>query len=530
MKFLQKNKIFKSVLYVSLAGILLFFGIPFVRDTFGPSNTVEEEPYKMIPVVERDITVTLTGAGTLNPANSYVVTSVVTGDIISAPFEEGDSIQKDGLLYEVDSSSVDTSIETAKINLEEAQKNYARKLENLEDLTVKTEIDGSVIEIAVEIGDTVQPGQVLATQRNSKTMLLTIPFGNQDVDGIELGDSALVILSNTFEELDGTVVEISPVHEVDSKGRSTKNIVIEVDNPGGITPLNSATAIVNTYAGFGEGRFAYKDDATITALISGTVKNINAKEGDWLSKDQIIFDLESTLIKDDIEIAKNNLRRSELSLDTQYETLENYKITSPISGTVIEKNYKAGDQLDGGRTLATIFDLSYLTMTLYIDELDIKNIAVGQTVNITAEAVEDKLFTGIVTKVNINGITSGGTTTYPVTVQIDEIDNLLPGMNVDAEIIIESKNKVRAIPTEALLRGNRVLVKNTSGTSDPNAPEGYTYLEVVTGVSDLNYIEIIEGLNLGDEVAVEKRVAKDSFEFGRPPQEGNPFEGEVNQP
>ena len=62
---------------------------------------------------------------------------------------------------------------------------------------------------------------------------------------------------------------------------------------------------------------------------------------------------------------------------------------------------------------------------------------VGQAVQITADAVEGKTFTGTVTKVSVAGTTSGGITSYPVTVRIDEADELLPGMNVDAEIVLE---------------------------------------------------------------------------------------------
>ena len=57
--------------------------------------------------------------------------------------------------------------------------------------------------------------------------------------------------------------------------------------------------------------------------------------------------------------------------------------------------------MESGKTLCTIYDLSYLEMTLNIDELDISTVEAGQTVQITAEAVEGKTFTGVVTKVSV---------------------------------------------------------------------------------------------------------------------------------
>ena len=140
-----------------------------------------------------------------------------------------------------------------------------------------------------------------------------------------------------------------------------------------------------------------------------------------------------------------------------------------------------------------------------IDELDISSVEVGQEVQITADAVEDQTYTGVVTEVSVAGTTSGGITTYPVTVRIDETDGLLPGMNVDAEIVISSADDVLAIPASAVNRGNTVLITadspSASNALDQEAPEGYVYVEVETGVSDDSYIEIISGLQEGDTVA-----------------------------
>ena len=155
--------------------------------------------------------------------------------------------------------------------------------------------------------------------------------------------------------------------------------------------------------------------------------------------------------------------------------------------------------------LCTIYDLSYLQMTLNIDELDIDNVEVGQTVNITSDAKEGQTFTGVVTKVSVVGTTSSGTTTYPVTVRIDETDGLRPGMNVDAEIVLSSADDVLAIPSMAVNRGNTVLITSDSPSAvnalDQEAPDGYVYVQVETGVSDDSYIEITSGLQEGDTVA-----------------------------
>lgn len=174
---------------------------------------------------------------------------------------------------------------------------------------------------------------------------------------------------------------------------------------------------------------------------------------------------------------------------------------------MVTKTAKVGDKIEGGSTgtLCTIYDLSYLEMTMAIDELDIGQVAVGQSVRITADAVPDQTYSGTVTKVSVAGTTSGGITTYPVTVRIDETDGLRPGMNVDAEIVIESRDNVLAVPSGAVNRGDTVLVTADSPSAanalDREAPEGYVYVQIGTGVDDDSYVEITSGLQEGDTVA-----------------------------
>lgn len=120
------------------------------------------------------------------------------------------------------------------------------------------------------------------------------------------------------------------------------------------------------------------------------------------------------------------------------------------AGTIVEKAYKAGEKTEQGKELCKIYDLSYLTLTLNVDELDISDVEVGQKVTITADAVEGKTYEGVVTKVSVAGTTSNGYTSYPVTIQIDETDGLMPGMNVEATIVMSSSENTHAIPQERI--------------------------------------------------------------------------------
>ena len=503
----KRRRIIAIAVVVVLAALLI---IPRLAGG-GPANTPQSS-YVLDTVSRRDITVVVSGSAALEPADSYVVNALVGGEILSADFEEGDVVEKGALLYQIDTGDVENSIERSRLSVERAQMSYDQALDGRDDLVIEANESGVIVELMVEEGDSISMGQTIASIRDSATMTLRLPFPSDDAQSFTIGQAATVTLDSTFETLNGTVTEIAPVDEVLAGNVMVRNVTIEVQNPGGIAPQSMASAMVGTAACTQSAAFEYQAETTVTASVAGTVDALLVQEGDSVVKNQAILRLESDSLDDSIRSAELSLRDAQLSLQSTIDQLDNYSITSPIAGTIVEKNYKQGDKLDNSSALSdslcTIFDLSYLTLTLNVDELDVAKIEVGQEVAVTAEAVEGQSYRGVVTKVNINGTTMGGVTSYPVTVRIDETDGLLPGMNVDVEIEVQSETGVLAVPVSAVERGNRVLVKTgetvegAGTTLDENGlPVGYEYREVTLGINDDDYIQITSGLEEGDEIA-----------------------------
>ena len=464
-----------------------------------------------------DINVTLSGSGALQPADSYTVTTLISGEILEDGFEEGDMVEKDQLLYQVDSSSLSNAIERAELSLSQSETNYQRSQENLSDLNVKSPAAGTVTELLAEVGDSVSAGDILARVVNRDTMSLVLPFPADDAAHISVGQSAQVVLEGTFETLTGTVTKVSGADQVLAGNRIVRNVTIQVQNPGALTDTAAATASVGDYACTAASSFTYESETVVTAPASGDVTALLVKEGAHVDKNQALVAIQSSSVSDQVQNAYISYRDAQISLENQYEQLENYTIKSPIQGTVVEKIYKAGDTLESGKNLCTIYDLSYLTMTLYVDELDIGQLEIGQPVRITADALPGQEFTGKVTTISIKGTTSNGVTTYPVTIRIDEPDSLLPGMNVDCEIDITHVSDVVRIPARAVSRGNQVLVltgENTGGIDETTGlPAGFTYQEVTVGVSDGDFVEITSGLEAGDTIAYIPTSGGDNFFF-----------------
>ena len=505
--FAKKNwKWLVPVVVVAAAGAVFLIG-------GGNKAASRDVTYAETTPVRQDVSNSLSGTGTLNPANTYTVKSLVDGKILTGGFEEGDKVEEGDVLYTIDSSDASTNLEKASIALQQAQRSYDKTV----DLQyVRAEVDGTVSSLKVAKGDQVTSGQEVAVIRDSSKMLLNLLFPAADAANFSVGQSADVVLDGTFETLKGTITAVTGTDELSTGNLLVRTVTIRVNNAGGLTTAQAATASINGVSSIASATFAYQAERTLTALASGTVSAINVQEGDAVSKGDILIELTGDDLTESIQSASESLRSAEISMQNLQDTMSNYTITSPISGTIIEKDAKQGDALTSGSTLCVIYDLSYLEMVINVDELQIGALSVGQKVQLTADAVTDKTYVGTVTRVSMKGSSSGGTTTYPITIRIDNTDGLRPGMNANAEIVVAEANNALVVPNAAVIRGGYVLVSKKSPSAanaveDMDAPEGYVYVKVETGVSDDSYTEIKSGLQEDDTVAYDTSSVSDDY-------------------
>lgn len=488
-------------------------GAVFLISGGGNKAASRDVTYAETTPIRQDVSNSLSGTGTLNPANTYTVKSLVDGKILTGGFEEGDKVEEGDVLYTIDSSDASTNLEKASIALQQAQRSYDKTV----DLQyVRAEVDGTVSSLKVAKGDQVTSGQEVAVIRDSSKMLLNLLFPAADAANFSVAQSADVMLDGTFETLKGTITAITGTDELSTGNLLVRTVTIRVNNAGGLTTAQAATASVNGVSSIASATFAYQAERTLTAQAGGTVSAINVQEGDAVSKGDILIELTGDDLTESIQSASESLRSAEISMQNQQDNMSNYTITSPISGTIIEKDAKQGDALTSGSTLCVIYDLSYLEMVINVDELQIGALSVGQKVQITADAVADKTYVGTVTRVSMKGSSSGGTTTYPITIRIDDTDGLRPGMNANAEIVVAEANNALVVPNAAVIRGGYVLVSKKSPSAanaveDMDAPEGYVYVKVETGVSDDSYTEIKSGLQEDDTVAYDTSSVSDDY-------------------
>ena len=594
-----KKLVLGAVLLAVIAG-----GAVFVYQKKAASSSKKETSVRTGTVTRQTIQQSLSSSGTISPKNSYTITSMVEGKVISADFNEGDQVTEGQVLYQIDASSMTSKLNSATSALERAQESYNDAMKDYNSAvadysgnTVKSTVSGYIKTMKIRAGDQVSGSTEIAEIYNDSVMEVDIPFLSVEAAQIPVGSTATLTISDTLEEISGTVTSVDQLDTTLTGGQLVRYVTVQVTNPGGLTSDMYATASINGINSCGDGAFQPIQNVTLRAGdLSGsvTVKKLLVSAGDYVNVGTAIFSMDAEdasdilkTYKNKVDDAKSSLENAQSTLDTTTDNYENYTITAPISGTVMTKNVNAGENVQNGNsttTLAVIYDLSEVTFEMNIDELDISNVKVGQKVEVTADAFEDQTFEGTVTKVSMEGTAANGVTYYPVTVTMTEYGDLLPGMNVTGVIILDEAEDALAIPVDALQRGDRVYVKDSTtskkaeastqdaatagddrpeGTADdksegnatgkmptnaekptdtknfgksetsgdPNAkssqvPEGFHEVTVTTGLTSDAYVEILSGdLSEGDEVYISQSSVSSSTDMMMPGMGGGDMGG-----
>jgi HlyD family secretion protein len=226
--------------------------------------------------------------------------------------------------------------------------------------------------------------------------------------------------------------------------------------------------------------------------------------------------------------AMANVSQSEAALRRSEDQLSKTTILSPMNGTVTKLNVELGERVLGsfysqGTNIMTVSDLNNMEASVDVDENDVVLVSIGDTARIKVDAFGDRVFKGLVKEIGNSAITSGlGTqdqvVNFDVKIKLTDLDpKLRPGMSCNADIETETKNNVISVPIQSVTaRTNTPNMNNQGDENNPNQASKKTEkvkeivfivdknkaksVEVKTGISDNNYIEVESGLKGGEEV------------------------------
>jgi HlyD family secretion protein len=159
--------------------------------------------------------------------------------------------------------------------------------------------------------------------------------------------------------------------------------------------------------------------------------------------------------KTSYDAALASYNSAEAALKRALKNLEYTTITSPIDGTVIQRNVDAGQTIQASFQAPTLFiiasDLKSMQIEANVDESDIGLIKEGQRVSFTVQAYPDDSFSGKVRQVRLQSTIIQNVVNYTVVVDAsNESGKLLPGMTATVDFVIDEKKDVLLVPNSAI--------------------------------------------------------------------------------
>lgn len=306
--------------------------------------------------------------------------------------------------------------------------------------------------------------------------------------------------------------------------------------------------------------------------VSGTVAKLHADFNDQVEVGQILAELDPAILSAQLQQSKANLLNAQVALRIAESKLRRYRllkekefissealeiieqeneaaraqlainkaqverdqanlnysvIRSPISGVVIARDVDIGQTVAANFQTPILFqiakDLRQMQINISVAEADIGQLHIGQLINFTVDAFQQRKFSGTVKQVRLNPTIQENVVTYNVVAMVDNDDGtLLPGMTANIHFVVKQKNDVLRVPNAALRFQPKNLESGESGklTQSSQQPRVYLLTEnhplpktVTTGITDGNFTEIISSeIKAGDKVILSEVADKKESE------------------
>ena len=255
--------------------------------------------------------------------------------------------------------------------------------------------------------------------------------------------------------------------------------------------------------------------------------------GEALHSEGSIADKDFEDIQENYASAQSAVVRTQVSLENANISLDDTIVRSPTEGTIISRSVEVGQVISspsvavgGGTVLMRMADLGSVRVRALVDEIDVGKVRVGQDVSIKVSAYRDRQFFGKVAKIEPLAKVEQNVTLFPILIDIENKENLLLlGMNTDVIIQILDESVSLSIPTSSLR--TRKDIKSAAALLEMPEDQVNTFLKnkvkgesfnkfivikdskagpelkwVQIGKSDLSNVEVVNGLNRGDQVFV----------------------------
>lgn len=448
-----------------LAVVLSAIGYAAYARFLAPDDAPEAPALQTTTVRRGDITISAAGSGNLLPQEEVALGFRASGTLVEVAVQVGDRVEEGEVLARLDAAAGQIQVSQAQLNLEQA----LQKLETARrSITQTAEIDQANLEAAQSSYDALVRGASYAGDR------LTSPRIN-------------------FEQASEQVVAAQAAYDTAwDPGRDWE-----------LQVKNRASALENERAATARALEKAKDDLEVArAAYSLAVLSLD-DDGDvpaaWAKVLSAQRALDEGLSGDALRAAESATRQAELALASAQLGLDNTVLRAPIAGRVVGISASVGEAVGTG-PIVTMVDSGVGRIRFYLEESDLDKVMVGNPVSVVFDALPDQAFPGQVDHIDPVLVTVDGTAAIQAWATLDptEAPTALPlGLSAEVEIVAGSASRALLVPVQAL----RELSPGQYAVFVVEDDGALRLRPVEVGLRDFANAEILSGLEQGEVVS-----------------------------
>jgi RND family efflux transporter MFP subunit len=330
-------------------------------------------------------------------------------------------------------------------------------------------------------------GAVFARGRAPQSPVTTVNVTRGDIVQTVLVDGNLKIPDKAYLSF-GVTGTITEVLASEGDNVTEGEVLARLDAPS----LNSSVDMA-------ELQVEIADNQVAAARAQYEIAQDNLDDG-VLGQTQEVLEQQVNMAEANWETAKLNLKIAKLNLDSAKLNLDKAVITAPFDGVVADIAITEGEEISTASLASpaiTLVGTSGIEMQGTIDELNIASVKVGQSANITLDALPDEQLTGSVAFISPMGTVLAGIVSYGTTISLENPSaELKDGMSATAEIVVERRDNVLLIPNTVIdgTLQNPTVTVLVNGKKETR--------QVSLGLSDGINTEVVSGLKDGEEVVM----------------------------
>lgn len=421
------------------------------------AESSDNESYSRAVVTRGAMKETVYGTGTTSARNQTNVLAGADGTLTDLRVSVGDEVKAGDILAVLTNADLDDEITDLEFDLWELDDTILDTGVGSKVTAVEAPAAGRVMAIYAGVGD-----DALAVFRREGALAIISTDGRMKVELSDVDASAGVALNDkltvTGEDFtaEGTVVDLT-------RQGTSLTLTIQDDS----LPMG-ASVDVATMDGVTLGTATLEVNKPMAvSSYGGTIESVHTQVGKNVKRGETLFKLTDSPITLKLENLRLQRETANKSLEEAKEQRENLIVIAPCDGTIATLNVSEGDEITNGALIGSILEGEDMNLTIAVDELDVVEVAVGQKVKITVDALSDAEMDGEVYKIAPVGSNSGGVTTYDVELTFDAAGSgVRSGMNATGEITVASTDDTLYVPVEALMTigdATYLMVENGDG-------------------------------------------------------------------